>query len=64
MDIKKLYFYCIFLLIGMANSQTIDSLYEVATWQGFRQGYVSFTFDDNCAYQQIEGIGTKLMWYS
>lgn len=32
-------------------AQTIDSLYEVGTWQGFKSGAVSFTFDDNCANQ-------------
>jgi hypothetical protein len=40
-----------FLLTGIANSQVIDSLYEVGTWQGFRQCAVSFTFDDNTPNQ-------------
>jgi peptidoglycan-N-acetylglucosamine deacetylase len=25
--------------------------YEIATWQGFRQGAISYTFDDNCPNQ-------------
>ena len=32
-------------------SQTNSKIYEVATWQGFREAAVSYTFDDNCANQ-------------
>jgi peptidoglycan-N-acetylglucosamine deacetylase len=50
--IRKKYFYLVIILYaGICNSQTIDSLYEVGTWQGFKQGAVSFTFDDNCPNQ-------------
>jgi hypothetical protein len=49
---KKIFLLFIFIIsTGLLNSQTIDSLYQVATWQGFRKGAVSFTFDDNCANQ-------------
>lgn len=39
------------MLTCIGYSQTVDSLYEVATWPGFRQGAVRFTFDDNCPNQ-------------
>lgn len=39
------------MLSGICKAQTIDSQYEVATWQGFRSGAVSFTFDDNTPNQ-------------
>jgi peptidoglycan/xylan/chitin deacetylase (PgdA/CDA1 family) len=32
-------------------AQAVASPYQIATWQGFRQGAVSFTFDDNCPNQ-------------
>lgn len=50
--IKKMIFYLIIILLtDIGYSQTVDSLYEVATWQGFKQGAVSFTFDDNTPNQ-------------
>ena len=49
--IKRISFIALIMFYCVGNSQTIDSLYEVATWPGFRQGAVSFTFDDNCANQ-------------
>ena len=33
------------------GAQTADTLSEVGTWQGFRSGAVSFTFDDNTPNQ-------------
>jgi len=39
------------LLTGINVAQTIDTLYEVGAWQGFRSGAVSFTFDDNTPNQ-------------
>ena len=36
---------------GNYNAQTIDSLYEVGTWQGFRSSAITFTFDDNTPNQ-------------
>jgi peptidoglycan/xylan/chitin deacetylase (PgdA/CDA1 family) len=41
----------ILFLTAINNAQTIDTPYEVGTWQGFRSGAVSFTFDDNCPNQ-------------
>ena len=37
-------------------SQTNSGLYEVATWQGFREAAVSYTFDDNCPNQLAVAI--------
>jgi peptidoglycan-N-acetylglucosamine deacetylase len=39
------------MVSGRCFSQSIDSPYEVGTWQGFRSGAVSFTFDDGCSNQ-------------
>ncbi|MBP8302911.1 MAG: polysaccharide deacetylase family protein [Phycisphaerae bacterium] len=36
---------------GLGRARTIDPPYEVATWPGFRQAAVSYTFDDGCANQ-------------
>lgn len=49
--IKMILVVVLIMLTSLTYSQTIDRLYEVATWPGFRQGAVSFTFDDNCANQ-------------
>lgn len=49
---KTIILWAVFLfLIGVSKSQTIDSLYDIGVWQGFKQGAVSFTFDDNTANQ-------------
>ncbi len=41
-----------FLLIGQTGfSQTVDSLYEIGTWSGFRDAAISYTFDDGCPNQ-------------
>jgi len=45
------YFFTALLFFQLGYSQTIDSPYEVGTWQGFRSGAVSFTFDDECPNQ-------------
>ncbi|MCX6145613.1 MAG: polysaccharide deacetylase family protein [Ignavibacteriales bacterium] len=37
-------------------SQSIDSPYEVATWQGFRSAAVSFTFDDGTPNQSTVAV--------
>ncbi len=39
------------LFTEIYSAQTLDSLYEVGTWQEFKSGAVSFTFDDNCPNQ-------------
>lgn len=36
---------------GDSFSQNVASPYQVGTWQGFRSGAVSYTFDDNCPNQ-------------
>jgi oligosaccharide reducing-end xylanase len=52
----------LFLLVALACfgsvsfSQSIDSPYEVATWQGFRSAAVSFTFDDGTPNQAVVAI--------
>jgi oligosaccharide reducing-end xylanase len=33
------------------NAQTAPKPYEVATWAGFRQAAISYTFDDGCSNQ-------------
>jgi len=41
-----------FLLIGQTDfAQTIDSLYAIGTWSGFRDAAISYTFDDGCPNQ-------------
>jgi len=41
-----------FLLIGQTGfNQTVDSLYEIGTWSGFRQAAISYTYDDGCPNQ-------------
>jgi hypothetical protein len=60
----------ILLFTGLNKAQTIDTLYEVGTWQGFRSGAVSFTFDDNCPNQlsvvkpMFDQYGFKMTFYS
>lgn len=45
-------FFCSFLLFaGINSARTVDPLYEVGTWRGFRSCAVSFTFDDNTPNQ-------------
>jgi len=44
------------LLSAKSFSQTKSGLYEVATWQGFRQAAISYTFDDNCSNQLAVAI--------
>jgi hypothetical protein len=44
------------LLSSNSFSQTKSVLYEVATWQGFRDAAVSYTFDDNCPNQLAVAI--------
>jgi Polysaccharide deacetylase/Secretion system C-terminal sorting domain len=49
---KRVFFYMVVILITHSvNLQTVDSLYEVATWQDFRTAAVTFTFDDNTQNQ-------------
>jgi len=44
------------LLSAKSFSQTEPGLYEVASWQGFRQAAISYTFDDNCSNQLAVAI--------
>jgi peptidoglycan/xylan/chitin deacetylase (PgdA/CDA1 family) len=37
-------------------SQTIDPNYEVATWRGFTEAAITYTFDDNCPNQYSVAI--------
>jgi oligosaccharide reducing-end xylanase len=55
--------YCIVIVMLAFNvlcfntfSQTKSGPYEVATWQGFRDAAVSYTFDDNCPNQLAVAI--------
>ncbi len=43
-------------LIHTVFAQNVDSMYDVATWYGFRQAAVNFTFDDGCANQFAKAI--------
>ena len=46
-----------FLLIAtVSNAQKVDAPYEVATWFGFRDAAVSYTFDDGCTNQFAKAI--------
>ena len=44
------------ILCPKSFSQTNSGSYEVATWQGFRDAAVSYTFDDNCPNQLAVAI--------
>ena len=44
------------MLCPKSFSQTNSGAYEVATWQGFRNAAVSYTFDDNCPDQLAVAI--------
>lgn len=71
MNLKNIInFFIILVMISSLNkAQTIDSLYEVATWQGFRSSAVSFTFDDNTPNQLAVALplfdkyGFKMTFY-
>jgi oligosaccharide reducing-end xylanase len=57
----KTKFYCLLVfpfLLGsiVANAQKVDAPYEVATWFGFRDGALSYTFDDGCPNQFAKTI--------
>jgi len=41
---------------GKSFSQKKSTTYEVATWQGFGKGAISYTFDDNCSNQLTVAI--------
>ena len=43
-------------ICGKSYSQRNPVAYEVATWQGFREAAVSYTFDDNCPNQLAMAI--------
>lgn len=57
---KKLYssfFVSLFLLTSfISNAQKIDSHYEVASWFGFRDAALTYTFDDGCSNQFTKTI--------
>jgi peptidoglycan-N-acetylglucosamine deacetylase len=38
-------------ICSIGFSQTKSATYEVATWKGFREAAISYTFDDNCPNQ-------------
>jgi len=65
-------FFAVFLLFISVNSraQKVDSSYEVATWFGFHDATVSYTFDDGCSGQFTKAIpifdesGYKLTLFS
>jgi oligosaccharide reducing-end xylanase len=40
----------------ISKSQTIDPGYEVATWLGFRNAAITYTFDDGCPNQFTKAI--------
>ena len=40
----------------MIEAQTIDSPYEVATWRGFTEAAITYTFDDGCPNQYVIAI--------
>ena len=40
----------------LLNAQTVDSLYEIATWKGFTQSAVSYTWDDNTPKQLSDAL--------
>jgi len=44
------------VLFTKSFSQTSSQLYDVATWSGFREAAVSYTFDDNCSNQLAVAI--------
>ena len=49
----------VLLVIAMplfSLAQNIDSNYEVATWQGFTEAAITYTFDDNCSNQYAIAI--------
>jgi hypothetical protein len=53
MYIFKFLFFASFLLGVAFNNyaQSVDENYEVATWKGFTEAAVTYTFDDNCTNQ-------------
>jgi oligosaccharide reducing-end xylanase len=56
-SIRRLKVFSIACLFMQASySQETGSLYEVATWYGFRQAAVNFTFDDGCSNQFTKAI--------
>jgi len=52
---KSIKFYMVALLFlafsTFSIAQTIHPLYEVATWKGFTNAAITYTFDDNCKNQ-------------
>ena len=56
-NLGKLFFCIAFIsLSGLGQSQSIESPYEVGTWQGFRSAAVTYTFDDNCPNQLLIAV--------
>ena len=54
-------FYSLFVVLfffstTVSNAQKVDLPYEVATWFGFCDAAVSYTFDDGCANQFAKAI--------
>ena len=55
---KKLHVFLFVLLVSgsMTSAQSVDSLYAVGTWSGFRDAAISYTFDDGCSGQFSSAI--------
>jgi peptidoglycan/xylan/chitin deacetylase (PgdA/CDA1 family) len=55
---KKLHVLLFVLLVSgsMTSAQSVDSLYAVGTWSGFRDAAISYTFDDGCSGQFSSAI--------
>jgi peptidoglycan-N-acetylglucosamine deacetylase len=39
-----------------AQSQTDSAVYEIATWEDFRESAITYTFDDNCPNQYAKAV--------
>lgn len=53
---RTLYLFGIMAIPFYSLAQSVDSNYEVATWQGFTVAAISYTFDDNCSNQYAVAI--------
>ena len=54
----KLILLCLFLITGTYSlvAQQIAAPYQVATWQGFHNAAISYTFDDGCSNQLAKAV--------
>lgn len=45
------------LIMGFsAQAQTDSAVYEIATWEDFRESAITYTFDDNCPNQYTKAV--------